>query len=553
MSKYAQNLTNKKKTPQTEKASKKQKRNNAGGFSFVVDDWTRLERFLILGAEAGTYYVGKKKLTKQNAKCILTCLAASPKRTIDAIVDVSVKGRAPKNDAAIFALALIVANAATDGSHEAKALALEAFPAICRTGRHLFQWVSEYEALGGGWGRSVSRAVANWYLKKDTEKLAYQLVKYRNRHSWTHADVFRRCHPRPTVPAMQALARWVISPEDLGKDRTIKRKSQELPVTYKQLGELPAIVGAFEEASALKERSDVPRLVKLITEHRLPHEALPVESLMYPEIWEALLEDMPLEAMVRNLGKMTSVGILYPFSPAQNKIFAQLADMASIRFARLHPMKILIALKTYAQGHGDKGSLYWTPNQRVIEALDEAFYASFGIIDVPTGKRHYLAIDVSGSMTAPIHEDSSLTCREAAAAMAMVTARTEENSVMFGFCDRMVDLKVSRHDKLETVVHKLFRSDFGRTDCSMPMRHALSEGIPVDGFFVYTDSETYGGSYHTHQAIEQYRKRTGIAAKMAVVAMTSTGFTIADPDDAGMIDVVGFDTSVPQVLTDFMR
>jgi 60 kDa SS-A/Ro ribonucleoprotein len=43
----------------------------------------------------------------------------------------------------------------------------------------------------------------------------------------------------------------------------------------------------------------------------------------------------------------------------------------------------------------------------------------------------------------------------------------------------------------------------------------------------------------------------GIGAKLVVIAMTSNGFTIADPNDAGMLDVVGFDTATPAVITDF--
>ena len=31
----------------------------------------------------------------------------------------------------------------------------------------------------------------------------------------------------------------------------------------------------------------------------------------------------------------------------------------------------------------------------------------------------------------------------------------------------------------------------------------------------------------------------------------ANGFTIADPNDAGMLDVVGFDTATPQVISDF--
>jgi len=43
----------------------------------------------------------------------------------------------------------------------------------------------------------------------------------------------------------------------------------------------------------------------------------------------------------------------------------------------------------------------------------------------------------------------------------------------------------------------------------------------------------------------------GIGAKLIVVGMVSSGFSIADPDGAGMLDVVGFDTAVPQLMSHF--
>ena len=43
----------------------------------------------------------------------------------------------------------------------------------------------------------------------------------------------------------------------------------------------------------------------------------------------------------------------------------------------------------------------------------------------------------------------------------------------------------------------------------------------------------------------------GIGAKLVVIGMVSNGFTIADPNDAGMLDVVGFDTATPSIITDF--
>ena len=55
------------------------------------------------------------------------------------------------------------------------------------------------------------------------------------------------------------------------------------------------------------------------------------------------------------------------------------------------------------------------------------------------------------------------------------------------------------------------------------------------------------------QALSQYREKMGIRAKLIVVGMTSNGFSIADPDDPGALDVVGFDSAVPSVMADFVR
>ena len=92
---------------------------------------------------------------------------------------------------------------------------------------------------------------------------------------------------------------------------------------------------------------------------------------------------------------------------------------------------------------------------------------------------------------------------------------------------------------------------FGGTDCALPMLWALKHRVPVDVFVVLTDSETWAGKIHPVQALRQYREQTGIPAKLIVVGMVSNGFSIADPDDAGMLDVVGFDTAAPQVMSQF--
>ena len=68
-------------TPQSEPIPDSgQTQNNAGGYAWEIDDWGRLDRFLILGTDGGTYYVKERPLTIANAECVKRCIAADGQR-----------------------------------------------------------------------------------------------------------------------------------------------------------------------------------------------------------------------------------------------------------------------------------------------------------------------------------------------------------------------------------------------------------------------------------------------------------------------------------------
>ena len=92
----------------------------------------------------------------------------------------------------------------------------------------------------------------------------------------------------------------------------------------------------------------------------------------------------------------------------------------------------------------------------------------------------------------------------------------------------------------------------GGTDCAQPMIYAKKKNLKVDVFIVYTDCETWAGKVHPSKALKQYRAKLGIDAKLIVCAMTSDGFTLADPDDRGMLDMAGFDAAAPDVIRQFV-
>ncbi|MDR1392838.1 MAG: hypothetical protein LBJ62_02550 [Bifidobacteriaceae bacterium] len=114
-------------------------------------------------------------------------------------------------------------------------------------------------------------------------------------------------------------------------------------------------------------------------------------------------------------------------------------------------------------------------------------------------------------------------------------------------------LAISSRQRLDDVLTTLADLPFGGTDRALPMTWADRRKVPVDTFVVYTDNETWAGRVHPFQALKSYREKTGIGAKLVVVGMTATDFSIADPSDAGMLDVAGFDAAVPTVISDFAR
>lgn len=528
-------VVNLRQTPQSQPAEVGQVQNSAGGYTFTVTDAMRLRRFLVLGVDGGTYYVGASDLAKDNAQVVMDFARNRTTELVAEIVAISTAGRAPKQNPALFALAA----AASLGDDDGRRAALDALPLVARTGTHLFLFARYIEQFRG-WGRGLRRAVGDWYLTKPVDDIAYQAVKYRQREGWSHRDLLRLSHPETEDDTRRRLFDWIC-----GRDAPVDGLR---------------VVEGFQRA----QTAAPVEFAKLLADYPLSWEMLPDEALNRPDVWEALLDKgMPQTALIRQLPRLTKLGLLDPLGSHAAKVAAQLADPERLRKGRVHPVSVLVALRTYASGQGARGSMTWTPSRPIVDALDTAFYAAFGAVE-PSGKRLMLALDVSGSMGAAI-SGLPLTCREASAALALVSAATETSYEIVGFTagnsatrwagygTALTPLSISPRQRLDDAIRSVSNLSFGGTDCSLPMLHALERNLSVDTFVVYTDNETWAGNIHPHQALQRYRDKIGIDARLIVVGMTATQFTIADPSDPGMLDVAGFDTAVPTLITDFAR
>jgi 60 kDa SS-A/Ro ribonucleoprotein len=522
-------------TPQAERAhgpeGERQKQNAAGGYAFAIGDDIRVHRFLTLGVSGGTYYATEREVTKANADVILKAARDRAEWLTEQVVAVSTSGRAPRQNPALFALAA----AASLGDETGRKAALAALPAVARTGTHLSLFARYIEQFRG-WGRGLRRAVGAWYLDREVDALAYQAAKYRQREGWSHRDLLRLAHPETTDPSRKDVFDWIV-----------RGTASEIP-----------LLRAFTEAQAT---TDVATWVRLITEHPLSWEMLPDAALTQPAVWEALIaKGMPQTALIRQLPRLTRIGVIGKGSDATRTVTAQLQDPDRLRKGQVHPVNVLVAARTYAGGQSARGQGEWTPVRQIVDALDAAFYASFGTVE-PAEKRTLLALDVSGSMGSAAG-GLPVSCREVTAALALVTMASEPDTTVVGFTGGggwrasgppITELTLSPRQRLDDAIRYIDSLPFGPTDCSLPYSWAMTQRATYDTVIVMTDNETWSGATHPHQALATYRQRMGVPTRQVVVGMTATEFSIADPLDPGSLDVAGFDSAVPNLIADFSR
>eukprot|EP00128_Syssomonas_multiformis_P009867 Colp12_sorted_trinity150504_noHs@24244 len=272
---------------QLEPLDANQVRNNAGGFVYEVSRFQRLRRFFCLGVEGGTYYVSEKAL--------------------------------------IFTLALC----ARLGDERTKKAAYEALNAVCRIPTSLFMFVGFCEAVsdgGSGWGRAHRRAVSDWYNSKSAMDLAMHITKYQNREGWTHLDLLRLSHTVPQSPAHALIFRYIVK-----KQLEIETTGDLQPDDLNTVDSVRRFLNAVEEAKKATMPEDI---IRLIAEHSLVREHVPTTLLNSRTVWEYLLVKMPLTAMIRNLGKMSALGL---FTDAENteKVTSRLRNEEALKRARI--------------------------------------------------------------------------------------------------------------------------------------------------------------------------------------------------------------------------
>lgn len=587
--------------------------NNAGGLVYSLNEYNHYARFLILGSSGSTYYCTKEMMFDESLVLLRTIFGgtdvALALKCLDLTANVLKEGRSPKRDPSLFSLAIASHASALEVRKHAWKVALEQISIPTDYFKYI-TFAMKYNLTNEkkrGWGTGFKKSVIAWILKqRDGSDMLRLFTKYESRDGMSMRDLIRLAHINGSSLSVdkQIVIAYLVygfknkfSTNSLFKAKGLGLGSYDLITALKgqQLSEDTIRTIALHEAiQELKTppgdgKWDLKNVVSLIYKFNLPRENLSTELLNEKVVWEALLmsEDkmtiiMGLTALTRNLAKMTILG-LFDNLNTLNLTSLALTNSLYLKKSRMHPLQFVTALYTYRQGQGTKGSLTWTPNTAIMYALETAIVLSFKFVKA-TGKRVLHAMDVSGSMTSKML-NSPLSCIDASAIIVKSYLETETigTQQVVAFQDVMVPLftknetnsiivnanckknKVFNSLDETKAIHEYINSlnitdfvkktsgiPFGNTDCAQPMIWALEQKVAIDCFIVYTDSETHCGQISATDALKKYRKEMGIEAKMVVIGMTASKFTIADPTDKNSLDVVGFDTGIPNLLSNFV-
>ena len=251
-----------------------------------VEDWTRLRRFLVLGSEAASYFASTPTLTAESATAVERCVRANGPRAVAEIVPVSAPAgrRRATRPCSAWRWRPASAMPRRAAPRWTRCRASPGRARTCSSSRRS----SRASAAGG------ARCAARWPLVRGPAGRRARPAGGRAPPARGHRA------PRPPAPGPPRPARVRRQP--------VRRADggPRAPVRLDRPGRLerrPAPHGRGVRPRA--GRADARR--DGAARRRVPPAARggPARAPHAPDVWAALLADMPLTALVRNLARMT--------------------------------------------------------------------------------------------------------------------------------------------------------------------------------------------------------------------------------------------------------
>lgn len=395
-------------------------------------------------------------------------------------------------------------------------LAVRVFAQVIDNGRMLRSFVQIMRSGQVGrtsLGTRPKRLVQNWL---ETASMR-DLMAAATGHDPSLADIVRMVRPKPATAERRAFYGWLI-----GKPYDVAA--------------LPREIAAFETWKRDRSGPLPPVPFQWLT-------AFPLSG----EQWGQLAGTMGWQALRMNLNTLAR-NRAFEVAGVSDAVAARLSDATALGRARVLPYQLMVALDSAGEGVPLK----------VQAALEEALEASVSTVPTVAGQI-IVCPDVSGSMASPATgyrkgATSKVTCNDVAALVAAAMLRTNRQTRVLPFEERVVPVKLDPHARLAVNTAKLAAIGGGGTNVSAPLALLNAERATVDLVLIVSDNQSWvdatrGGPTATMVEWDKLVRRNP-AAKLVCIDVQPHGTTQASGRPE-ILNVGGFSDAVFDTIARF--
>lgn len=395
---------------------------------------TRLKRFLHLGLEEPKYFPGcwssHKYFELDKLNVINEALEVNNNNVeiVKIILEVYKAGWFTRYETIVFALTkcLIL------GGIELREEVYKVVPQVCKNSEELMLFTKFARIHKSGHGQGWCKVLRRWYNSRDPLTLVKEITRAKARHGRSHRTLLMKSHIK-------------VEAEDVARDAVVKygvygyRRVRVLMSNKPEAREILEYIKIVEDMRHCEDpvhAREIARCNNLTLEH------VPGHLLTSPEVWEAVLPQMPLDDLLNYLQRIHNMGF---FGTSETDVdivtlvVSMLTNKELIKKSKLTPLAVYITIMNYkkkckplkfakAKVAAEKetrrrakqmydsttGMWKWTvkrrnpkeikiwgieqpPNERIIQALNILLDETW-LLTPATGARYLITLDMRSHM-----------------------------------------------------------------------------------------------------------------------------------------------------------
>lgn len=571
----------------------------------------KLVRYLKTGTEGSFFLPGKNKIFRMFGNVMKVMIEAGQgPEAVECIKRVNAEKSYFKREPLLFYLAV-----ATNSSNEAtKTAAYAAVNEVCENPVDLFLWlkhVKDLSQLTKGWGAGLRKTVTKWYHSRDPMVIAEFVTRYMSFGRWHHKDVFRLSHMKPENESIGFIIKVVCKGLKTAKEehKEPSEDVQKLINYFDGVNFVKHSEDAFAVAMKVEElglhREHIPLVLmsnKEIWNTLLLKMSVKEVLSSLPALARRAFLTVPAQG--NDSDKVVT--------EIQTKVLQKIKDSSAIEQEKISPFFIYIAIRDYVgifskqerrekshkvgsaqkretstnpdehaaskrkkkkkkkkdHGEGDTeaGSMNQNEeesnpsekatknNPELFQALHQAFKVAVEKNLPTTGKRYLIAVKASVSeLGKGIRGCPSITSLEVMALVALFYKKKEKSADLGFFTASLTPMKFANEmeDIISEIDQKAAPVPNLACDPAAPINWALEKKKPYDVFILLSDGTETHGEVKAADRLQEYRDEMKLPdTKMVLCGLTAPKLDFAKAK--GMLDIGGFDATVPDIINKFV-